>query len=95
MVISEFGLCRMLVYEKLTNQNSSHVERIRTAVVNARRSGRNCKPLRKPEGTVPGKDRAWAAARRRVDQGMLRLKKSHYKNGLLQISLGFVFKVVL
>lgn len=42
-VISEFGICRMLVYKKFANQNSwsTCMEHIRTAAVNAKQSGRN------------------------------------------------------
>lgn len=40
MVISERGICRMLVYRKLAAQSSSRIEHINTGAVNVRRFGR-------------------------------------------------------
>lgn len=40
-VISKFGIHRMFIYKMFANQNSSHVEHIHTAEVNARQSSKN------------------------------------------------------
>lgn len=40
MVISELGICRMLVYRKLAARSSSRIEHIHTGAVKVRKFGR-------------------------------------------------------